>query len=150
MCVLQETAQRERLLSTLQEDRERLQTSHTVQLEKLRLQLNTQIQKMQLTNSRKVRPDRHTHLLTIHCWPAKWVLNGWIWWNKCLQYMDWNSIFSFSKTISTVYQITHLISSIRSRSCRIWQIRWSWEPKSWRARRPCYRPRSSIPYSMFY
>lgn len=58
-CVFQETAQRERLLSTLQEDRERLQSSHAVQLEKLRLQLDTQIQKTQLTHSRKVRPDRH-------------------------------------------------------------------------------------------
>ncbi|XP_062242320.1 centrosomal protein of 164 kDa-like [Platichthys flesus] len=49
----EETIQRERLLSTLQEDRGHLQASHAVQLEKLRLQLNTQIQKMQLAHSRK-------------------------------------------------------------------------------------------------
>ncbi|XP_028275300.1 centrosomal protein of 164 kDa-like [Parambassis ranga] len=49
----EETAQRERLLSTLQEDRDRLQASHTVQLEKLRLQLDAQIKKTQLTHSRK-------------------------------------------------------------------------------------------------
>lgn len=64
-CVLQETAQRERLLSTLQEDREHLQSSHAVQLEKLRLQLDTQIQKTQLTHSRKVRLVRH--LLRMQC-----------------------------------------------------------------------------------
>lgn len=67
VCVFQETDQRERLLSTLQEDRERLQASHTVQLEKLRLQLDTQIQKTQLTHSRKVRPDRRAHVLTMQC-----------------------------------------------------------------------------------
>lgn len=67
VCVFQETAQRERLLSTLHDDRERLQASHAVQLEKLRLQLDTQIQKTQLTHSRKVRPDRDTYLLTMQC-----------------------------------------------------------------------------------
>ncbi|XP_060929483.1 centrosomal protein of 164 kDa-like [Limanda limanda] len=49
----EETIQRERLLSTLQDDRGQLQASHAVQLEKLRLQLNAQIQKTQLTHSRK-------------------------------------------------------------------------------------------------
>lgn len=67
VCVFQETAQRERLLSTLQEDRDRLQASHAVQLEKLRLQLDTQIQKAQLTHSRKVGWDRHTLLQTMQC-----------------------------------------------------------------------------------
>lgn len=56
--VSQESAQRERLLSTLQEDRERLQASHAVQMEKLRLQLDAQIQKSQLTHSRKVGQER--------------------------------------------------------------------------------------------
>lgn len=65
MCVFvsQEKAQRERLLSTLQEDREHLQASHAVQLEKLRLQLDTEIQKVQLTHSHKVRLVRF--MLTI-------------------------------------------------------------------------------------
>ncbi|XP_062257529.1 centrosomal protein of 164 kDa-like [Platichthys flesus] len=49
----EETIQRERLLSTLQDDRGHLQASHAVQLEKLRLQLNTEIKKTQLTHSRK-------------------------------------------------------------------------------------------------
>ncbi|MED6243989.1 hypothetical protein ATANTOWER_011547 [Ataeniobius toweri] len=49
----EETAQRERLLYTLQEDRQRLQASHGLQLEKLRLQLDGQIQKTQLAHSRK-------------------------------------------------------------------------------------------------
>lgn len=64
--LLKETAQRERLLSSLQEDREHLQASHAVQLEKLRLQLDSQIQKTQLTHSRKVTPDRHTRFPMMH------------------------------------------------------------------------------------
>lgn len=65
VCVSQEKAQRERLLSTLQEDREHLQASHAIQLEKLRLQLDTEIQKVQLTHSRRVRLVRS--MLTIKC-----------------------------------------------------------------------------------
>ncbi|XP_037533352.1 centrosomal protein of 164 kDa [Nematolebias whitei] len=49
----EETALRERLLRTLQDDREQLQASHAVQLEKLRLQLDAQTQKTQLGHSRK-------------------------------------------------------------------------------------------------
>ena len=75
VCVFQETAQRERLLSTLQEDRDRLQRSHAVELEKLRLQLDTQIQKTQLTHSRRVRPDEHTHLLTMLNWSCVAIIN---------------------------------------------------------------------------
>nr|XP_020441757.1 centrosomal protein of 164 kDa-like [Monopterus albus] len=50
---IEETVQRERLQSTLQEERERLQASHAVQLERLRLQLDAQIEKTQLIHSRK-------------------------------------------------------------------------------------------------
>lgn len=55
--VSQETAQRGRLSSAVQEDRERLQASHAVQMEKLRLQHDTEFQKLQLMHSRKVRPS---------------------------------------------------------------------------------------------
>lgn len=56
----QETAQRDRLSSAVQEDRERLQASHVVQLEKLRSQHDAEFQKLQLMHSRKVRPrERH-------------------------------------------------------------------------------------------
>lgn len=55
--VSQETSQRDRLSSAVQEDRERLQASHAVQLEKLRLQHDTEFQKLQLMHSRKVRPS---------------------------------------------------------------------------------------------
>lgn len=72
--MLQETAQRERLLSTLQEDRERLQASHATQLEKLRLQLETQMQKTQLTHSRKVTLIRYT---LSHTFTDDVVLNIW-------------------------------------------------------------------------
>ncbi|KAF7219493.1 transcript variant X2 [Nothobranchius furzeri] len=51
--VFQESALRESLLHTLQEDRELLQASHTVQLEKLRLQLDAQMQKAPLAHSDK-------------------------------------------------------------------------------------------------
>lgn len=50
----QETAERERLSSALQEERERLQASHAVQLERLRSQLDAEFQKLQLMHSRKV------------------------------------------------------------------------------------------------
>uniref|UniRef100_A0A8C6MLU8 Centrosomal protein 164kDa n=1 Tax=Nothobranchius furzeri TaxID=105023 RepID=A0A8C6MLU8_NOTFU len=49
----EESALRESLLHTLQEDRELLQASHTVQLEKLRLQLDAQMQKAPLAHSDK-------------------------------------------------------------------------------------------------
>lgn len=53
----QESAQRQSLLSSLQEERERLQASHSEQLEKLRLQFDKQIEQMKLEHSLKVRPE---------------------------------------------------------------------------------------------
>nr|XP_057936526.1 centrosomal protein of 164 kDa-like isoform X3 [Doryrhamphus excisus] len=49
----EESVQRERLRSALQEDREHLQASHDLQLERLRMQLHSEIEKAQLAHSHK-------------------------------------------------------------------------------------------------
>lgn len=53
--LLQESAERQQLSSSLQEERERLQAAHAAQLENLRFQFEKQTQEMKLEPSRMVR-----------------------------------------------------------------------------------------------
>lgn len=53
--LFQESAQKQQLLSSLQEEQERLQAAHAAQLENLRFQFDKQIQEMKLEHSLMVR-----------------------------------------------------------------------------------------------
>lgn len=55
LLALQESAERQQLLSSLQDERERLQAAHAAQLENLRFQFDKQIQEMKLEHSLMVR-----------------------------------------------------------------------------------------------
>lgn len=55
---LQASAQRDNLLSALQEEKERMQAAHAEHLQTLRLGFEEQKQRLQLEHSRKVRAER--------------------------------------------------------------------------------------------